>query len=77
MSFRTIIKNKQNRMLSKTWRSELSKREIERNNYHMNGDLRKAREFAYAISTFKMQPTSSDMTTIGEPTVIFSRQLHV
>jgi hypothetical protein len=68
MSFQTIIKTKQNRLLSKTWRTTLEAREIERNNFHATGNLHQARIFAYAAKAYR--PT---MVPETEPTVIFSR----
>lgn len=66
MSFKTIIKKKQNRLLSKTWRTTLVEREIERNNFHATGNVHEARNFAHKVSEYKL-PTF----TVNEPTVIF------
>lgn len=70
MSFQTLIKKKQNRLLSKTWRTMLTAREIERNNYHVTGDLRKAREFAFAAANYKIEPRAIE--AIAEPVTIYS-----
>lgn len=71
MSYRTLIKNKQRRTLSKTWRTLLIAHEIEKNTYHHTGNLRKAREFAFAAAMY--EPDETVQTSTAEPTVIFSR----
>lgn len=73
MSLQTLLKNKQNRLLSKTWRTVLTAREIEKNNYHVTGDLQKARNFAFTAAMYKLEPCPEPETPI-DPVVIYSRQ---
>lgn len=73
MSLKTFIKNKQNRLLSKTWRTMLTAREIEKNNYHVTGDLHKAREFAYKAVQY--EPKVIDEIKPVEQVVIYESRL--
>jgi hypothetical protein len=74
MSVQALIKNKQNRLLSKTWRTALTSREVERNNYHVTGDLKRAREFARDAAKYKVLPLTMPIE-ISEPVVIYSREM--
>jgi hypothetical protein len=68
MSIQTIMKKKQNRLLSKTWRTALEEREIERNNFHVTGSVRAARYFAHAAKTYQPPMVVQEV----EPTIIYS-----
>lgn len=70
MSFNTLLKNKQRRLLSKTWRDMLTAREIEKNNYHVTGNIKKAHEFAYTAVNYK-PPVIVEEAPL-EPIVIYS-----
>ena len=48
-------KNKQ-QYLAKTWQQTLRKREIEKNNYRVTGDLKKAKIFVSLVSNFTFPP---------------------
>ena len=70
MNFATIMKKKHSRLLSKTWRTTLVEREIERNNFHVTGNVVKAREFSHAVTDFKFPRIFEQ-----EPKVVFSRMV--
>jgi hypothetical protein len=69
MSFQAFMKQKQNRLLSKTWRTTLEEREIERNNFHVTGSVKTAKTFAHAAETYQLPSFVADQ----EPVVIYSR----
>jgi hypothetical protein len=71
MSFKTVLKTKQNRLLSKTWRITLVAKEIQKNNYHVTGNLQQARDFAYKAARYEIPQSILDEFT-NEPIVIFS-----
>ena len=73
MAFNTFIKNKQRRLLSKTWREKLVSREIEKNNFRMTGNIKKAKAFANSVALYHEQ-VKMPVNQFTEPTVIFSRQ---
>lgn len=70
MSVYSLFKKKQNRMLSKTWRTMLTAKEIEKNNYTVTGDLKKARAFAFLAAKYKAQPIEA--IPESNPVVIYS-----
>lgn len=70
MSIKKLYKPKQNRLLSKTWRTVVLAREIEKNNFHVTGDVHKAHEFAYMAANFELPPVRQEPRM--EPIVIYS-----
>ena len=64
--FYTNTKNYQTRHLAKTWQYALQKREVERNNYRITGDIKKAKAFVRMVEnfTFKKEFSNSDEQTI-------------
>lgn len=64
----TYVKSSQNNYLSQTWKQALQKREMEKNNYHMTGNLKKAKAFVKMVGDFTFQ---TDFAKFGEQ-IIFS-----
>ena len=62
MSFYSLFKKKQNRLLSKAWRATLDSREYEKIKFQETGNIRQARELK----------TAYKLHYYGEPTVIYS-----
>ncbi len=50
-------KNYQTNHQARTWQQALQKREVERNNYHVTGDIKKAKEFVKMVDSFIFQTT--------------------
>lgn len=73
MAFNTFIKNKQRRLLSKTWREKLVSREIEKNNFRTTGNIKKAKVFANSVALYHEQ-VKIPVNQFTEQTIIFSRQ---
>jgi hypothetical protein len=70
--FYTNTKNYQTKHLAKTWQNALQKREIEKNNYHVTGDIKKAKAFVRMVENFTFK--TDDFTQLVEKT-IFSNDL--
>lgn len=70
MRIKILHKPKQNRLLSKTWRTTVVAREIEKNNFHITGDVHKAHEFAFMAAKYELPPVIQE--TRMEPIVIYS-----
>ena len=51
-------KNHQTRYFSKTWQLALRKREIEKNNFHATGNLKKAKAFVRMVENFTFHTNS-------------------
>ena len=56
--FWTNQKNNQH-YLAKTWQQALKQREIEKNNYRVTGDLKKAKSFVSLVSNFTFPETDN------------------
>ena len=67
--FWTSEKNNQ-QYLAKTWQQMLRKRQIEKNNYHATGNLKKAKIFVSLVSHFAFPSTENHESE----QVIFSNQ---
>jgi hypothetical protein len=63
--------NYQTKHLAKTWQNALQKREVERNNYHVTGDIKKAKAFVRMVENFTFK---TDFSQLVEQT-IFSNDL--
>jgi hypothetical protein len=61
---------KNNQHFSKTWQQALKRREIEKNNYHATGDIKKAKAFVAMVSNFTF-PIKNEQETEH---VIFSSE---
>lgn len=49
----TIIKNYQSTYLAHTWRQTVKKRVITKNNFQATGDIKKAKTFLSALTSYK------------------------
>ena len=50
--FNTFIKNYQSKNLATTWKKALQKREIEKNNYRITGNIQEAKGFMRSVETY-------------------------
>ena len=66
--FWTYQKNNE-QYFAKTWQQTLRRREIQRNNYRVTGDLKKAKAFVTMLSSFTFRP----MNNHSSEHVIFSK----
>lgn len=59
--FMTYQKKIQTQYLARTWQKSIRQREVERNNYHVTGDLKKAKNFVILVSnyTFPSEPRAT------------------
>jgi hypothetical protein len=65
-------KNYQSQFLAKTWQKALRQREIEKNNFHATGDIKKAKAFVKMVNNFTFK---TDFSKLGEQIIFSSESL--
>ena len=58
--FHTIIKNYQSKLSGSTWQKTLRNKEVAKNNYQVNGDIKKAKAFVSMASHYTFEPVSPE-----------------